>query len=139
MVSFPDAVKMFFNRYTDFDGRSRRSEYWWVQLFFWVILIVFAVTAALANGGDLEGDTNMVANIILGMAAIFYLGCLIPLIALAVRRFHDLGQTGWLVLVFGVLSLIPLLGLLVALGNVIWFCLRGTVGDNKYGPDPYLS
>ena len=39
-VSFVDAVKLFFTRYTDFKGRSRRSEYWWANLATFIVSTV---------------------------------------------------------------------------------------------------
>ena len=60
----------------------------------------------------------------------------IPGIALYVRRFHDLDQTGWLVLLFTILNAIPLLGFLIWIGQMIWLAMPGTNGPNKFGSDP---
>lgn len=140
MVSFPDAVKLFFRRYTDFQGRSSRSEYWWVALFNILALIIPLIWLSTSIGGDLEavesGSIPPGAMIPIFLMAIFFLAILIPSIALAVRRFHDLNQTGWLYLVFIIVGLIPLIGSLASLGMIIWFCFPGTSGHNKYGPDP---
>ena len=140
MVSFPNAVKIFFKRYTDFQGRSPRSEYWWVALFNAIVVFVLVFLASIMSGGDLaaleSGSMPPGAMIPLGLLALYVLGILIPAIALGVRRFHDLGQTGWLVLVFFIAGLIPLVGILASLGQLVWFCMRGTVGPNKYGDDP---
>jgi len=74
--------------------------------------------------------------ILAGILVLFGLACIVPLIALSVRRWHDLGQTGWLVLVFGILGAIPLVGILASIANLIWFARSGNVGPNHYGPDP---
>ena len=64
MVSFPDAVKMFFTRYVDFQGRSRRSEYWWVVLFNLIVSLVL-VGLAFALGGNFEsGELSPIAMIL---------------------------------------------------------------------------
>lgn len=143
MVGFVDAVKMFFGRYTDFQGRSSRSEYWWVQLFNFLIMIIPMVLLMGAMGGDIQamesGSFPPGAMLPLILIGVYFLAIIIPSIALAVRRFHDLNQTGWLVLAFFVAGLIPLVGILASLGQLIWFCMRGTVGANKYGDDPVVG
>jgi uncharacterized membrane protein YhaH (DUF805 family) len=136
MVSFSDAVKMFFSRYTDFQGRSRRSEYWWVALF---NFIVFAVIGGLAFalGGDFEsGQMNPIGMLLFGVLGLYGLGIVIPSIALYVRRLHDINQTGWIYLGIIVASMIPLIGLIASIASIVIACLPGTVGPNKYGDDP---
>ncbi len=136
MVSFPDAVKMFFARYTDFQGRSRRSEYWWVALFNFIVGGVLG-GLAFALGGNFEtGDINPIGMVLFGILALYVLAVIIPGIALYVRRLHDINQTGWIYLAIVVASAIPLIGLLASIASIVIACLPGTVGPNKYGPDP---
>ena len=135
-MSFTDAIATFYRRYFDFQGRSRRSEYWWFTLFYVIVLIVLA---ALVFGLGMDWTTEELNPIgIVGATAlfVFLLGHAIGQISLAVRRFHDLNQTGWLVLLFAVLGAVPLIGGLISLGQIIWFAFPGTPGANKYGPDP---
>ncbi len=131
---------MFFRRYFDFEGRSTRSEYWWVQFFIWLVILGLAILGGLMNGGNIEGifesDASPMSSIFILLIVAFFLAIIIPNLALSVRRFHDLNQTGWLVLVFGVGSALPLVGFFVSIGEIIWFCFRGTVGPNNYGNDP---
>lgn len=135
MVSFPDAVKLFFQRYTDFKGRSRRSEYWWVALFNILVLIIpYGILVSI--GGLIDGELNLIGMIMAAIVGLYALAIIVPSIALGVRRFHDLNQTGWLFLVFMIAGLIPLIGLLASIGQIIWFCMPGTTGPNKYGEDP---
>ena len=102
---FLDTLK---KRYADFDGRATRSEYWYFVLFYIIIAIVLAML-----------DTY-VMNPMLGMSAteagrggilqmIFALGLLVPSIAVGVRRLHDIGKSGWLILI----GIIPILGGLI--------------------------
>lgn len=136
MVSFPDAVKMFFSRYVDFQGRSTRAEYWWVVLF---NLIVFAVLGGLGVvlGGNFEtGDMNPIGMVLFGILGLYYLAIIIPNIALFVRRLHDINQTGWIFLGLIVASFIPLIGLVASIAMIVIACIPGTKGPNKYGPDP---
>nr|WP_233343233.1 DUF805 domain-containing protein [Hyphomonas sp. Mor2] len=130
-----EAVQTFFARYTDFQGRSRRSEYWWVILAYFIVIIIAGALLGVI-GGLGSGNLNPIGYLLAGILGLGYLAIIIPAIALTVRRFHDLNQTGWLVLVFVLLSVIPLIGLIASIGWLIWFAMPGTTGPNKYGPDP---
>ncbi len=147
MVSFPEAIKLFYKRYADFQGRSPRSEYWWAILWqvilFGVIFIpaypwIGEVFMAEVNSQSIPDPSNL-AWLGIGLGIIVGLGHIIPGIAIAVRRWHDLGQTGWLWLVFTILSNIPVIGWVADLVNLVWFCLPGNQGANKYGPDPFME
>lgn len=100
-------------RYADFQGRSRRMEFWMFQLFTWllwmVLFILFLVIggAALFASGGLENREPTEASLaalgggallILGIAAIIWLALLIPSVAVTVRRLHDSNRTGYWVL-----------------------------------------
>ena len=108
-ISFPEAVKLFFTRYNDFQGRSRRSEYWWVYLF-------NAIAAAV------------IGAILPDIAWIWSLVTLVPGIALGIRRMHDIGKSGWWLFI----SLVPLAGPIILL---IYMC-RDSGPDNQWGPNP---
>lgn len=143
-MGFVEAVKSFYGRYFDFATRSSRSEYWWVMLFFTVIYIALMIPLFGAMGASIEqagaGDPLAVYGPIFSVAGIpfilFMLINFIPSIALAIRRLHDLDKSGWFYLLFVVLSMIPFIGLLAAIGWIVFMCMRGTVGDNRFGPDP---
>ncbi len=136
MMSFGDAIRTFYSRYTDFEGRSRRAEYWWYQLYYFGIAVVLAVFAFGLGMDWSTEEFNLIGYIGILLLALFVLAHIIGGLALSVRRFHDLGQTGWLVLVFLIGGAIPLVGNLVSIGQLIWFALPGNQGSNKYGPDP---
>jgi len=119
-MGFVDATKSFFTRYVDFNGRSSRSEYWWATL-----AILLMLVAIILIGG-LLGET--IGSIVIG---VFYFGIILPSIAIAVRRLHDLDKSGW----FYLLSLVPIVSLIL----LVWFCTKGTAGPNRFGPDPLGS
>lgn len=134
-----EAIQLFFKNYTNFQGRSRRAEYWWIFLATMIIAFVSVFLLATIGGSlgtDGELDLNPIGFLLTGILVLGGLAILIPSIALGVRRFHDLGQTGWLVLVFAILNMLPLIGLLTTIGQLIWMAMPGTTGPNKYGPDP---
>ena len=130
-----EAIQLFFARYTDFQGRSRRSEYWWMFLAVMLFMVIGGFLVGLL-GGLASGQLNPIGYLLIGILVLANFAIIIPGIALMVRRFHDLDQTGWLALVFILLSFIPLLGWLASIGLIIWFAMPGTVGPNKYGADP---
>ena len=101
-----------------FSGRAARSQYWYFVLFnFLGGLILGAFDAAVLNAPE-----GLLSNI-------FALALLLPNIAVAVRRLHDLNKSGWWLLI----ALVPVLGTILL---IYWFCQRGTAGDNQYGADP---
>ncbi|PJE75462.1 DUF805 domain-containing protein [Candidatus Uhrbacteria bacterium CG10_big_fil_rev_8_21_14_0_10_48_11] len=104
-------------KYAVFSGRSQRAEYWYYALFNTIISIAVAIVGAIA--GDSSG--------ILGM--VYVLAVFIPGLAVGVRRLHDTGRSGWMMLV----ALIPFIG---AIWLFILFVLDSTPGDNQYGPNP---
>jgi uncharacterized membrane protein YhaH (DUF805 family) len=116
-MGFGQAISSGFSNYVNFNGRASRSEFW-----FWGL---FAV---------LVGIVTQIIDAIIGMPltnAIASLGLLLPGIAVSVRRLHDLDRTGWwLLLALTVIGVIVLL---------IWDCMKGTDGPNRYGPDPLAS
>ncbi|SFS02799.1 DUF805 domain-containing protein [Sphingomonas jatrophae] len=117
-------------RYADFNGRSRRKEYWFFALMILAIYLVITVIG-MVLGSLTPSDT---ANGILAAPAfllllLFGLAVIVPGIAVQVRRFHDQDKSGWFVL----LNLIPYVGGLVVL---VFMCLEGTRGPNRFGPDP---
>ena len=118
-------------RYADFQGRSRRKEYWMFSLGVTLVIVVIGLLGftlgSSDNGGSGVGSLfGGGALIVLG---ILYLAILIPALAVQVRRFHDQDKSGWLVL----LNFIPYLGALVVL---VFMLLEGTRGPNRFGPDP---
>lgn len=134
MYSFGEAVGRFFRHYFKFHGRATRAEYWWPQLMIFIVLfcVIFAVVSSGLTFEEQDGLST--ASLLLIAAGIFLLAVIIPNISVSVRRFHDLDQSGWLVLVFLIAgSIIPGAGL----ANWIWFAFKGTDGPNKYGPDPF--
>lgn len=127
-------MTMPLKRYADFQGRSRRKEYWMFALGVIIVYIVLAVVggmllgagSAVSGSDDVGGLLSSPVFILIG---IFALAILIPSIAVQVRRFHDQDKSGWFVL----LGLIPYLGGLII---IVFMCLEGTRGPNRFGPDP---
>lgn len=132
-------------RYAEFSGRSRRKEYWMFALF---LIIVMSVLGGLMAAGGLPamleaqrtGATATPPGPIFwlggALLALFALAIIVPGIAVVVRRFHDRDMSGWWYLGFIVLSMIPVIGFLASIANLVIMCLPGTPGPNRFGPDP---
>jgi uncharacterized membrane protein YhaH (DUF805 family) len=118
-MNFVDAIKSGFSNYVTVRGRAVRSEYW-----YWVLFSVVASLVALTIDAALLGYSPSGPTPI---TSIFDLVTFLPSLALAARRLHDMDRTAWWLL-------IALTGI-GALILIIWFCFRGTVGDNRFGPD----
>lgn len=112
------------HRYADFNGRSRRKEYWMFFLFVIAVYVGLALIGSVLSGGA-EGFGTIGGILI----TIFGLGIIVPSIAVQVRRFHDQDKSGWFVL----LGFIPFIGGLIVF---VFMLLEGTDGPNQYGPDP---
>lgn len=108
-VSFVDAFKLFFLRYADFGGRSRRSEYWWASLAIGIL-------------------GTVISAIVPDLSWIWSLAVMVPGVALCVRRLHDIGKSGWWYLI----NFVPLVGQIIFL---IWAC-KDSTEDNQWGPNP---
>ena len=117
-------LKVMRDNYANFNGRARRKEYWMFNLFF----LLFALLAGFVIG-ILSAVGEAAAMIAIILAVIWYLGHLVPSLAVTVRRLHDTGKSGW----FYLLVMIPYIGGLIIF---IFTVIDGDKGDNAYGPDP---
>jgi uncharacterized membrane protein YhaH (DUF805 family) len=116
-MSFTDAIRSVFSQYVGFTGRARRSEFW-----YWTLLqIIVGIVASILDRAVFDRN-NAAFSVIVG------LGLLLPSLAVAVRRLHDSGRTGWWLLI----GLIPVIGTII----LIVFYVQDSQGDNKYGPSP---
>ncbi len=124
--------------YFDFNGRSRRAEFWWYVLAVVVISIVLAIIDRLIGMTILTG--------------LLSLALLLPNLGIGVRRLHDVGKSGWWIL----LPLAPWLLMLICFFMfqwtlamifglaalacwillIYWYAQPGTSGQNKFGPEP---
>ncbi|MBO4804307.1 MAG: DUF805 domain-containing protein [Muribaculaceae bacterium] len=110
------AVKNCLNKFFNFKGRARRSEYWWFVLF---TIIVSSVFSSLSLFLPMLSVVGMVIGLIL----------LIPMLAALTRRLHDRGHSGWWVFLYG-------LSLVLAYGAVMYILypyLGQLQGEGSYG------
>ena len=107
-MNFQQAVQTCFRKYVDFSGRASRPEYWW----FFLGYVICAFVGGIVHN------------------AVYYLVVLVfllPLLAVGARRLHDVGRSGWFLL----LGLIPVIGTLV----LLYFMVQPSQPEsNAYGP-----
>jgi uncharacterized membrane protein YhaH (DUF805 family) len=98
-------------KYADFNGRARRSEYWYFVLFYFITLFfILPISSFLGKA------------ISVTLFLIFILGTIVPVIALRCRRMHDTGNSGWF--------------MLIPIYNMILTFTDSQPGTNEYGPNP---
>lgn len=116
-MDFSTSVKTCFNKFTKFEGRASRSEYWWFILFCWLIDVVLGAIPYV-------GWTAWV---------VITIGLLIPKTAVAYRRIQDTGKPGWLAFLFLGLDIFLFLGSLL---EYIFCLFESEPTENQYGPVP---
>lgn len=133
-----------FKRYFDFQGRSRRKEYWMFTLLN-IIVVAVLMVIALGTGGmasgisSAAGEAAMLGSLFSGVGILIVLWALaviIPSIAVTVRRLHDRDMSGWWYLAFIVGGMIPYIGFIASIALLVLMVLPGTPGPNRFGEDP---
>jgi uncharacterized membrane protein YhaH (DUF805 family) len=112
-------------QFSDFNSRARRREYWIFALF-QIMAIIAAII--LDNLLGISIDDSGMGPIYL----IYILMSIVPNLAVSVRRLHDIGKSGWMILV----GIIPIAG---SIWLIVLFALEGDSGRNRFGPDPKLA
>lgn len=144
-----------FQRYADFNGRAPRAEYWWYVLSTGIVGLLLGVVDAAFLSGHMYGKYGP-----LGLS--FTIACVVPGLAVLIRRLHDTDRSGWWALVripsyafilsgssptafAAELKAVPITALIILViawigvsFTVFLFVINaGTEGANRYGPDPY--
>ena len=126
IMSFTDAVQnVVMNNYANWDGRASRSEYWWFNLFNLIINIVTDVIDSSLGMGMIAYGVGFVGFIAL-------LALLLPSIGVSVRRLHDLGKSGWWLLI-AIIPIVNFIGIFVIL---VFTLMEGEKQPNQYGEVP---
>lgn len=119
-MTFGEAVRTCLTKYVTFSGRAIRPEFWYFILFsmgVWLILQIFT-----------RFVEHISAPVAIGVPIVVGLLLFPPHLAVSIRRLHDIGRSGWWVLI----ALLPVIGWILL---IYWHCKPG-VGANSYGPVP---
>lgn len=114
-MNLMEAVEHVFSNYGMFEGRARRSEFWYFQLFHFLIMFALGFFSLTGYG---------IISI-----PIYFLASIVPNFAVGWRRFHDIGRSG----VWYLISLIPIVGTILI---IAWLSQDSQPGNNQYGPNP---
>lgn len=124
-----------FKKYAQFNGRSRRSEYWLASVMNMIIVMAFdfimfiPMMIDITNNGVPSGLTAGIMGIFGLLIFAYAMAILVPSLAMSVRRLHDTGRSGWFLL----LNLIPYIGGIIIF---VFSVLDSQPGANQYGPNP---
>ncbi len=160
-VDFIQAINLYFTEGFKFKGRSTRAEFWYAQLFLFIVAFIFALFR-----NPIVSTVSMIFNLI----------CIVPTMALITRRFHDSGRSGWWTVGYYVISIVISIWAFISMGHdliifmttpeslsidqimqiirsmvlpglcvfvlmivyLIFMC-QPSGPDNVYGPDPYKN
>lgn len=155
-----DWAKRPLQKYADFRGRAPRAEFWWFVLFMVIAFVLTHIIESILGLPDLFVTYGP-------LTLLFWVAIFLPNLAVQVRRLHDSNKSGlWLLgcyvpyvlmmvmspMLFsgqpaspadfnmGSALIVGLLGLIVFVAGItllVFYCLAGTPGDNRYGPNPY--
>lgn len=109
-------------KYAKFEGRANRPQYWYFVLTEFLAFFILELLCVIPF-------VNIIAFLAL---LVLGLGLIVPGIAVSVRRLHDTNRSGWWLL----LCFVPFVGSIVIL---VFMCLEGTKGANKYGDEPVVE
>jgi len=109
-------------KYATFKGRSNPAEFWFYQLFVFLITLGLLILDIILGSYNEQSDLGL-------LSGLFSLAMIIPTLSVGVRRLHDINKSGWLYLMI----LIPLIGIILL---IIWWAKNGDQEDNKYGVNP---
>ena len=128
-MTLGEAVNSVLSKYATFTGRATRAEFWrWV-----VVFVLLTVVSRIIDGalfGSSIQDAFYVRDAHQPVTSLLILALLLPNMALAVRRLHDIGRSGW----WQLIALIPVVGVVVL---IVWWARLGDQAPNDWGPNPW--
>lgn len=133
-VGFGQSIKTCFGKYVSFEGRARRSEFWWFYLFVVIVSLITQLVDQVIGlwiyrfSFDQNGEVVQAGGFGI-LSTIWFLVILLPMLSVMVRRLHDTDRSGW----WWWLNLLCCIGPIVLL---VFYILPGTQGANRFGSDP---
>ena len=145
-MNFISSIKTCFKKYIDFKGRASRSEYWFFIWFFILLWVGLLFAGEYWDESNLfyelsDSFYNTLNYLIIGLIYGFPLICLIPLISVTIRRIHDIGQSGFVILIFVFGFFIAFILKNEIIVRIVFillgvFLMKKSAGKNQFGPIP---
>ena len=122
-------------KYGTFSGRAQRKEYWIFHLFYFSLLVL------LWGGFFSFLNADHEEPLLAGFGLIVLVGGILPMLAVTVRRLHDINLSGWWcgAMLLGTAFMdyySPALSAVIVIVWLLMMCRKGTDGSNRFGPDP---
>ncbi len=117
-MDLQESIKVCFKKYATFEGRAVRSEFWYFYLFLLLLGIGTLIIDIGVLGHSIEEEytpMNTLASVV----------TLIPSFAVSARRLHDIGKSGWWILLY-----LTIIGIILL---IIWYATDGDKKKNRYG------
>ena len=117
-MEFIASIRLSLKKWDVFSGRIPRQDFW----FFYVFAMgVFNIAGSM--------DWLLFRQPASWLYGLAFICMFMPILSNTVRRLHDVKRSGW----YWFLWFLPIVGWIILL---IWFCTKGTTGDNRFGYDP---
>tara|TARA_B110000114_G_C14734793_1_gene254728 strand:- start:12 stop:455 length:444 start_codon:yes stop_codon:yes gene_type:complete len=145
-MNFLISLKICFKKYIDFKGRASRSEFWYFLLFLVLSFFSMLLISNYWNNSNLfyELSDVLYSTIDYLIDGIFYgllIICLMPLVSVTIRRTHDIGLSGFVILIFVFGFFIAFIlknEIIVRIVFIVLglFLMKKSAGKNQFGPVP---
>jgi uncharacterized membrane protein YhaH (DUF805 family) len=145
-MNFLISLKTCFKKYIDFKGRASRSEFWYFLLFLVLSFFSMLLISNYWNNSNLfyELSDVLYSTIDYLIDGIFYgplIICLMPLVSVTIRRTHDIGLSGFVILIFVFGFFIAFIlknEIIVRIVFIVLgvFLMKKSAGKNQFGPVP---
>lgn len=132
MMSFKEAISICLKqKYSTISGRASRAEYWWFTLFMYLVyIVIYTLSAVLMfNLHRVSGAQVLGALLVIGLMSSISVLLLVPSICVGIRRLHDIGRSGWWIL----LSFAPIARFVV----LVFTLMPSQPTANEYGENPF--
>lgn len=131
MMSFREAITICLKqKYATISGRATRAEYWWFTLFVYIIFVIIYEIMLIMAAYIKQGSGAQILGVlpVVGLMSIVCALLIVPSICVGVRRLHDIGRSGWWIL----LSFIPIARFVV----LVFTLMPSQPTVNKYDDNP---
>lgn len=131
MMSFKEAISICLEqKYSTISGRASRAEYWWFTLFMYLVyIVIYTLLAVMMIYLYLGSGAQMFAALlVIGLMGIISILLIVPSICVTVRRLHDIGRSGWWIL----LSFVPIVRFVI----LVFTLMPSQPTANEYDENP---